>query len=424
MRFIDIFRRLKRADVGSTTPQSRPEMWDLTQSRDGYVREKALRELCNSPTAEDWPYVLERLSDWVPQVRKMAMRSAHILLKEGHVATLRQWPKELSALARKTRTDSDRALSSIILEMAGHGVLAEIWPKLGRDFRETAVRVLLKHDRTSDLLSRRRLSELDHLSIQLILQEIGPSVDNFPTDLHAHPDPRTREAALYTAQDQVDDLKSALFDKSSCVRTTAQFLLAKLGGDARSIYLSSAQPYAIEGLCEVATIDDSELLRRLFETSRSRQRYAIARAMVRLGDCDLIEKMLMDTSGKVRRLGLGLALQHPGLAAVEMRQALFQSPHPGVRLAGALLLMNQSRWESLIQILKLIGNEEEAIGKLAREQLAKWLRWAETSPSVPDAHAFKRAIAMTLYMEARLPEDLKGKLKKFLSWTEGRVKSG
>lgn len=425
MRLSEFFRELRRKLAETGEPLARTVRWERTTSHNGYVREKALRELAHAPEPEDWPYALERLNDWVPQVRSQAGLLAEKLVKDGHVSALHGWPDQLSALARKSRGRPDDALSTIILALSAKGGLAAMWPNLGRDFRELAVQTLLSHDRLPDLLASRKLKDLDPVSIQLILREQGIVTDEQVATLIDHPHPGTRKAALESAaargKSEVDLLHLALFDRSSRVRTTAQFLLGKRGVDTRSIYLSRLDPKAIEGFCEVALAEDIGRLHELFGISGSRQRTAIAQALVRLDDTSLVIPMLSDTSGKVRRPALGLALKQPGAVSLEARQTLCQSGNHGVKKVGAQLLMSQSRWESLIQILKFIGNEDESICAMALDYLGGWLRWASQSPTIPDSTTFKRAVAVTSYMEARMPEALRTELKQILAWISSRI---
>lgn len=131
--------------------------------------------------------------------------------------------------------------------------------------------------------------------------------------------------------------------------------------------------------------------------------------------------MLSDSSGRIRRLAFELALKQPGTVSLDERQTLFQSENPGVRKVGAQLLMSQSRWASLIQILKFIGNEDETISTMALEYLRGWLRWAHRSPTIPEPTTFKSAVAVTSYMEVQIPEPLRKELKQVLSWISSRI---
>lgn len=430
MRLNEFFRELRKGVEETGKPLARPVLWSRSTSHNGYIREKALVELAKSPTPEDWPYALERLNDWVPQVNKQAELLVENLINAGYVATLANWPDQLSALALKSRAMSDHALVTIILALSANGDLAIMWPSLGRSFRERTIRTLLSLDRLPELLAHRELKDLDPQSIQLILREQKEVPEAQISALFSHPDPETRRATLEWAtafgSGEIDLLHLALFDRSSRVRTTAQFLLGKRGIDAKPIYLSrldsyDPSPQAIEGFCDTATVGDLSRLQNLYVSPGSSQRKAVAQALCRLQDTTLMIQMLSDTSGKVRRMALDLALVQPGSVSLDARQALFQSENPGVRKVGAQLLMSQSRWTSLIQILKFIGHEDESICAMALDYLRGWLRWASQSPTIPDPTTFKRAAAVSSYMEARMPEPVRMELKQILAWISSRI---
>ena len=77
---------------GATEPASLPSSADRmadTRSRDGHVREAAVRALGASVHGPALPLLLERANDWVPEVRQAAREIAAFLLSPDHVVALK-----------------------------------------------------------------------------------------------------------------------------------------------------------------------------------------------------------------------------------------------------------------------------------------------------------------------------------------------
>ena len=71
----------------------------------GYVRQAALIELQKLDSPEAMPYVLDRLSDWVPEVRDEAWRTLKSLLDRGYADQLVKHHAIISSLKSKQRVD-------------------------------------------------------------------------------------------------------------------------------------------------------------------------------------------------------------------------------------------------------------------------------------------------------------------------------
>ena len=84
-----------------------------TRSRDGHVRETAVRALGVAAHGPALPLLLERVNDWVPQVRQAAREAVAAFLHTEHLGA---WPPALDALGalqRGSRADHAALLSDI-----------------------------------------------------------------------------------------------------------------------------------------------------------------------------------------------------------------------------------------------------------------------------------------------------------------------
>lgn len=385
----------------------------------GYVREQALQKLAAHPDALDWPFALTALNDWVPQVRDAADQLSQALISGGHLAALRRWPGLLSGLVAKQRMAPEEALAPIVLALAASGDLEAMWLQLHRDFRQWAVSLLLENQSMPRTLIEQVLQGRDAANIrQVVASQVLDAIQS--ESLLRHPMPTARSLALSSLAGE-EVLRQGLLDPSRQVRSTAQFLFQKREFDVRGFYLQAMQAEAdvaaVEGFCDVATKDDLPMLRELYKSASSRQRIAVARALLGHEDETLVCQMLMDTSGKVRRLALLFALAHPATIDEHQRKALFNMDHFGIHRVGAQLLMAQSRWESLPWILQMLANPSPSIAREAQRRMESWLRQSRTYPITPSAKDLLRAAQAVTEVRHLLSDAQVRELQSFLTWT-------
>ena len=72
---------------------------------DGYVREEALLFLINSPTQGTFPFILFRLSDWVPAIRQIAESGVRQLILQQEPRFVIRHHKILDWLLKVQRAD-------------------------------------------------------------------------------------------------------------------------------------------------------------------------------------------------------------------------------------------------------------------------------------------------------------------------------
>ncbi|WP_313739409.1 PBS lyase [Pseudomonas sp.] len=79
----------------------------------GYVRERAVKALSERPNGEALVALVERLNDWVPQVRDAAKAGVQAYLKREHLASLLFAQGPLMALATRQRVDHSATLAAV-----------------------------------------------------------------------------------------------------------------------------------------------------------------------------------------------------------------------------------------------------------------------------------------------------------------------
>ncbi len=97
--------------------QRPPKSWDewmvLARSHDGFVREAAVEALGLSGHGPALPVLLERVNDWVPQVRLVAQRAVESFLVEEQLASWAHALGSFVALRRAARADHSRLLAAV-----------------------------------------------------------------------------------------------------------------------------------------------------------------------------------------------------------------------------------------------------------------------------------------------------------------------
>ncbi len=93
---------------------------ELSRFGNGFVRQAAVRGLAAQPSAEALVALLERLNDWVPQVRQEAAAAVEAYWVPEHAGLLLQTLAPLLALAGKQRADHGATLerASAVLQLA------------------------------------------------------------------------------------------------------------------------------------------------------------------------------------------------------------------------------------------------------------------------------------------------------------------
>lgn len=84
----------------------------LSTHCNGFVREVAVRELSGKPSSDALAALLERINDWVPQIRQIALDGVQRYLVPEHAAALLHALQPLMALAERQRADHSQTLAA------------------------------------------------------------------------------------------------------------------------------------------------------------------------------------------------------------------------------------------------------------------------------------------------------------------------
>ncbi|VVP91742.1 HEAT repeat domain-containing protein [Pseudomonas fluorescens] len=219
---------------------------DVSNHANGFVREVAVRELCKQPSAEALAVLIERLNDWVPQVRDLAAAGLQHYLSPAHTQAWLSALEPLMALAAQRRVDHSQTLSTVraMLQSAEcrDEVYADFMNRQGKAARYLFT-LLLENPEDRETLIRSALAHRE-LTVRLMAVSASamlPAAQSLPLllDAMSHPGGKIRVRVLYALLPLLDDpkpvLRETLLDVSPAVRNLALWAAPRNDVDAHSV---------------------------------------------------------------------------------------------------------------------------------------------------------------------------------------------
>jgi hypothetical protein len=105
MNWFSKFLKLGTPQALTVIPKTWDDLVSDTQSRNGFTRERAVVELARRMNADALPIFLERLNDWVPEVRGAARGAIASFISEQYLGTWIASIEEVIALSRGKRAN-------------------------------------------------------------------------------------------------------------------------------------------------------------------------------------------------------------------------------------------------------------------------------------------------------------------------------
>ncbi|MEU4520929.1 hypothetical protein AB0F52_19770 [Amycolatopsis sp. NPDC024027] len=350
---------------------SREELAEAACDRDGYLRQAAVERLAVSTDPEAVPLLLLRCVDWVRPVRELA-RS--IVMSKLDDTVLRAALPLIGVLRRR---QFDAWMTSLLRE----ALPRLLDDALALEDRETRRWV---HTEAKGLLSRERLLDIavrDHDFVVRVLcgdalLDRGECVE----ELLAAGAPKVRMRALTLLGPEA--AVAHLADRSSAVRSMAQALVLKAGGDPAAHYRAMPVSFgALAGLGETGTAPDAPVLERHLADERPRIRGVAVRGLRRIApESPAVRPLLTDPSPAVtRQVVTFLRGKFVDLATL---QALLSPAHPiHTRRAAAALLRDRDTWRRLHTDLTLLRDPDLAAD--AHEDIRAWLAHSADTYTTP-----------------------------------------
>jgi hypothetical protein len=318
----------------------------------GHLRQAAVERLAASTDPEALPLLLVRCADWVRPVRDAA-RAA--VLSRVDAPALRLMLPLIAVLSRRQVDDWMTTLFRKNLPSLLDAALA----LEDRESRRWA------HREALELLSRERLLDIALRDNDFVVRALCGTVlldrGECVEELLAAGAPKVRMRAL-TLLDH-DVAVAHLADRASAVRSMAQALVLKAGGDPATHYRAMpVSPGVLAGLGETGTFADAERLERHLTDDRPRFRALAVRGLRRIApESTAVRPLLTDPSPAVTRRVVEFLRGKPALADVPTLQGLLAAEHPlHTRRAGAALLRDRDTWLRLRTDLTLLRDPDLA----------------------------------------------------------------
>jgi len=233
----------------------------MTAHQNGFIREVAVRELCSHPSPEALVALIERLNDWVPQIRDLAGAGLKQYLSATHAQALLSALVPLMALASRSRADHGPTLLAVraVLQSPGirQAVHEDFLTRQGKAARYLFA-LLLQGNTDPQLLVRSALAHRE-LTVRLLAVSACKELpaEQARTLLHEalpRPGAKVRVCILRALLPLLDDpkpvLRESLIDISASIRAFARWAAPKNGLDAHDVLaaqLNQALPTAKRG---------------------------------------------------------------------------------------------------------------------------------------------------------------------------------
>ncbi|MGN7742566.1 PBS lyase [Pseudomonas sp. 22526] len=407
---------------------------ELSRFGNGFVRQAAVRGLSAQPSAEALAALLERLNDWVPQVRQEAVAAVELYLVPERAGLLLQALVPLLALADKQRADHGATLEQARAVL----LLAQVRPEVESAFgrcRGKAARFVFElllegvEDRSALLAIALGHSEVSvrqravDACAGLPAEQAVPLLEQVMRRCGASVRVKALRLLLPLLADPGAHLRQALLDPSGALRCLAHWAAPRHRLDSREVLLAR--------LLEPAPLSKREWLGLLGLAKELREPQADAMlqqalaskaltvrllALQTLGERGLAQQLaaLDDPSDKVFNCALGLLREQPWAAFEEaLEQRLDQHWHALPKARRWALLGLKPGWRQLQYLLHRL---DQAGSEAAywREALARWCdaRYAMFDPVTPKPQ--REALAQRLQAMEEAGEVPRGSLKRLL----------
>ncbi|MFI5590761.1 hypothetical protein ACIA5G_37335 [Amycolatopsis sp. NPDC051758] len=379
------FRGHESRDLGRNP--AREVLAEAACHGNGHMRETAVERLAVSTDPEALPLLLVRCVDWVRTIRD---RARPLVLSKLDEPALREMLPLIGVLRRR---QVDEWMTTLFRQALTPRLLDAVLALNDRESRRWA------HREALELLSRERLLDIALRDNDFVVRALCGNVlldrGECVEELLATGAPKVRMRALTLLGHDV--AVARLADRASAVRSMAQALVLKAGGDPAAHYrTTTVSSGVLAGLGETGTAADAGRLERHLIDDRPRFRALAVRGLRRVApESTAVRPLLTDPSPAVTRQVVAFLRGKPALVDVPALQGLLAAEHPlHTRRAGAALLRDRDTWLRLHTDLTLL--RDPALVADAQQDLHVWLQHSAARYTTPSP-------ALAAQIESLLP---------------------
>jgi hypothetical protein len=374
----------------------------------GYIRQKAIYKLQETNSPQKIPYIMLRLGDWVPQVRKTAEQAILECFKQEYTEAFLQYTYIIDWMMRVERIDLSHICDQIVNHMvssSSNEYLKQLLDHPDDKVRFFSYKALLKRINDNAKVIEKGAKDPNSRIRWYILQHIygftvGKMIQYLPFFLQDPSPTICSSSMMEIPEDQWQDFKCIIFEKmfsnSATIRNTARFILRKHGfntfADEYRNRIKSQQisPGILYGLAETGTKDDFALLENYIHHPKSKMRVAVIAGLYRLDAEKSISIMiasLRDSNTRVRQTSSKILRKYQHFDRYAVRCILRDGTSES-KVTALNVLCYFSSWEALEDILSLLTDSDEKIRITAWHHCVKWYlkhsakNWIKPSPPV------------------------------------------
>jgi hypothetical protein len=376
--------------------------------RDGFLRERATRELATRGGSIAAAALAVRALDHVAQVREVARRALDLRQDAAHASVI--VPILVAARQREAAAGA--------LEDYLEGLLPETLRSLTRSHDTETRRIAIESAAlTPAELVRIAATDRNTRARLAAARRALAKDERTADDLLAVRPATVRALAVSVAADELvkPRLERLLLDRSAHLRRAAQSRARALEVDAAALYRDHLPARAaILGLGESGAEDDVDRLTPLLgEQETAPTRRAAVRALGRLASRDVLLAVLpplleglhpsltREAARQLRRIGFSLAGR-------DLDRAL-SSPNVWTRQAALGIALARRGWDTPVAAMTLYNDPDESLREYARSALSSWFARKAASAGAPtneQAARLSAALALT-----DLPPELERRIR-------------
>lgn len=360
----------------------------------GYVREDALNFLIKSPTEKTFPFILFRLADWVPIIRKTAEDGVRSLIYQQAPRFLIRHHKIIDWLLKVERSNlqsinqevtefifSDKNINQIIdnLDSYEEGDRYFIFRNLiarNKLDKETFEKILTDKNYLIRLLAIRNTDLIERPGIlKRLLKDSSQKIRNYAID-------KIPESDLERFHSELNDL---LFDSSTAIRAKSRLLISKFSNPDfpelyRTAITETPTPGCIIGLSEVGNRSDVDIIRQFLGSDSAKQRAASLLGVSNL-DYHLVKKMafdlLNDSSNTVKKTCVNLISKDRSFGDLSRLRSIYDDGNNETKRFVLKAIGKYGGWDIAGDFLKGINEENEKINQTAFAFLNSWYNYSK-----------------------------------------------
>lgn len=374
----------------------------MSKDYNGFVRETAVVRLSGLKSLEAFRALVERLNDWVPEVRRAALLAIDAYLRPQRIEVLWAALDDLARLAGKRRVDHQSVLGRMIAVLDMHEsrefVVAHL-PKL----RGKAARFLFAHLGLKESTWRRQIMKFAAVHAEfpmrlMAAQFCAKEADSgdvkvlarLANDRHC----AVRREAIKVLMERKGGTEEkqrwmckALLDSAPSLRELGLWHARHSAFDAHGFLqqqLLATQGWPVPALlgliASLQVRSQSSYVSLAFESEQADVRRAALAAAVRVrmeGCEEVVARALADTSHKVARVAMrfllkgDIALSNEVLCRAVRTLIARGEATRAISLASTMML-----WDSLVCILQVLSEEESRADERFVMLLDAWRGWA------------------------------------------------